>query len=77
MVVGETAGTVAVGIASGVTIGAFTVSRLESLLFGIGPFDPATFAGAVVGIAAVAWIAAYLPARRAARADPAQAFRAT
>jgi ABC-type antimicrobial peptide transport system permease subunit len=77
MVVGETIATVAIGIAGGLAIAALTVSRLESVLFGVAPFDPATFVGAVAAITAVAWLAAYVPARRAAGADPAQTFRAT
>jgi hypothetical protein len=76
MIVGETVGTVALGIAGGLAIAVFTISRLESLLFGVQPFDVATMAGAVAAIVGVAWVAAYLPARRAAAADPASAFRA-
>ena len=49
---------------------------LRSLLFGVSPNDPLTLACGVGILAAVALLAAYLPARRASRIDPAQALRA-
>jgi predicted permease len=76
MIVGEAVATVGLGIAVGLAMALPTMSRLEPLLFGVEPFDVATIAGAVAAIVAVAWLAAYLPARRAASADPARAFRA-
>jgi ABC-type antimicrobial peptide transport system permease subunit len=77
MVVGETAGTVGFGLAAGVAVAAFAAPRLESLLFGVAPLDPLTFAGAVLLLASVAGIAAYIPARRAARANPVRSLRAS
>jgi predicted permease len=77
MVVGETVGIVAIGLAFGVAIAALTANRLEPLVFGLRPLDPTTFVGAVVFLAIVAGLAAYIPARRAASADPANAFRAS
>jgi len=56
---------------------ALAVTRLlRSLLFGVSPNDPLTLACGVGVLAGVALLAAYLPARRASRIDPAQALRA-
>jgi ABC-type lipoprotein release transport system permease subunit len=48
---------------------------IQSLLFGVGPRDPLTFVIVPVVLMGVALIAAYVPARRAARLDPMQALR--
>jgi ABC-type antimicrobial peptide transport system permease subunit len=48
---------------------------VEALLFHLEARDPVTFAGAAAVLAAVGVIAAWLPARRAARLDPATVLR--
>jgi len=48
---------------------------MQSMLFGIEPRDPATFAGVALMFAVVALIASYLPARRATKVDPIVALR--
>jgi putative ABC transport system permease protein len=66
---------VAAGLAAGVA-GSLALGRLlGSLLFGVNATDPATIAGVVALLAAVAALASWAPARRAIRIDPAQALR--
>ncbi len=63
------------GIAVGL-LGAFGLTRLmASLLFGISPKDPLTFASVAAFLALVALIACYIPARRATKVDPLIALR--
>ncbi|HET9532774.1 MAG TPA: ABC transporter permease [Blastocatellia bacterium] len=66
-------------IGSGVVLGlaaSFLLARfISSLLFGVSAADPVTFAGTPIVLAAVALLASYIPARRAARVDPMIALR--
>jgi putative ABC transport system permease protein len=56
--------------------GAFAVTRyLESMLFGVTPFDPPTVGAVTLLLATVAALASYIPARRATRVDPMVALR--
>jgi ABC-type antimicrobial peptide transport system permease subunit len=56
--------------------GALGVTRfLRTMLFGVSPFDPASFVGVSAMLAAIALLASYIPARRAARVDPVEALR--
>ncbi len=72
----RTAGPVLAGLAVGV-VGAVLLGRLaRTLLFQLTPSDPPTLLGAVGITLGVALVAAYLPARRAARVDPLTALRA-
>ena len=65
----------ALGCVAGL-LGALAAVRLiSSLLFGMSAFDPAAFVAGAVVLAAVASIACWLPARRAARLDPVRALR--
>jgi putative ABC transport system permease protein len=56
--------------------GAAGLSRmLQSLLFGLSPFDPISYAAVALVLAAAGLVATLLPARRAARIDPIAALR--
>jgi putative ABC transport system permease protein len=57
-------------------VGALALTRfMSSLLFGVAPTDPLSYAGSVVVLSTVAVIACYLPTRRAVRVDPAEVLR--
>jgi len=63
------------GLAIGLA-GAFAATRvLSGLLYGVSPADAPTFALVTSLLAAVALLASYIPARRAARVDPMVALR--
>ena len=63
------------GSAAGLT-GSLLLSRLMGgLLYGVKPTDPVTFAAVAFGLAVVAMLACYIPARRAMRIDPMAALR--
>ena len=64
-------GGVVVGLAGSVGL----TRLMSSLLFGVSPMDPVTFASVAVALAAIALVASYLPARRAASVDPIVALR--
>jgi putative ABC transport system permease protein len=76
LIVGQAMTLVGISLVVGLA-GAFAATRLlNSLLFGVGASDPVTFVAIVLLVSAVAFIAAWLPARRATRVDPIVALRA-
>jgi putative ABC transport system permease protein len=75
MVVRQGLGLTGIGIVAGLII-AFWASRLmDSLLYGVSSRDPVTYGLVAVTLLAVAALASWLPARRAAGVDPATALR--
>lgn len=76
MVVASGARMVMIGAAAGLAVALALSGLMKSLLFGIGPRDPLTFIAAPAIFVVVALVAAYVPARRAARVSPMEALRA-
>jgi putative ABC transport system permease protein len=75
LVLGQAAKLVSIGIVMGL-VGAMLLARsIASLLYGITPFDAATFASVSLLLTVVALLASYIPARRAASVDPMVALR--
>ena len=64
------------GLAAGALIAAAATRALSSLLYGVEPTDPATFAAIAFLVAAITLAASWIPARRAVRVDPVDALRA-
>jgi predicted permease len=64
------------GLAVGVPAAVAATRLLAGLLYGVRPWDPATFAGVAALLAAVSVVSSWLPSRRVARVDPIIAMRA-
>jgi putative ABC transport system permease protein len=76
LVLGEGLRLAGVGIAVGIVLSLVATRLLGTMLYGVTPTDPLTFAIVPVLLAGVALLASYLPARRATRIDPTTALRA-
>jgi ABC-type antimicrobial peptide transport system permease subunit len=75
LVMREVAAVLVGGVAAGVCIALLSTGPLQKMLFELGPRDTLTIVAAICVLSAVAVVAAYLPARRAARVDPMVALR--
>ena len=76
LVVGRAMRLTAIGLGVGVVLAVGAGQLLRSQIFGVSPLDPLTFAAVIGLLAAVAFLAAWVPARRAAQVDPIIALQA-
>ena len=65
-----------VGVACGLIAAVLLMRLMSSLLFNVNPVDPVTYGAVSIGLVGTAWLASYLPSRRAATVDPVEALRA-
>ncbi len=65
-----------IGAACGLILAVIVMRLMSSLLFHVNPVDPITYIAVTLGLVATAFIASYLPSRRAAAVDPVEALRA-
>ncbi len=65
----------AAGLGVGLVLGLGVATLLSSILYGVSPYDPVAFLGSTVVLALAAFVATYVPARRAASITPVTALR--
>ncbi len=65
-----------IGAAFGLIVAVIAMRLMSSLLFHVNPVDPITYVAVTLGLIATAFLASYLPSRRAANVDPVEALRA-
>jgi len=70
LIVGHAARLIGIGTLIGLILAFLSTRLLSALLYNVGAFDTATFLFVTIALAAVALLASYIPALRAARADP-------
>jgi ABC-type antimicrobial peptide transport system permease subunit len=75
LVVGQGARLSAIGIVIGVVLAVASTRVLSKLLFRVSALDLVTFGATIAVTLAVALLASYIPARRAAKSDPIVALR--
>ena len=75
MVLSRVSMLVGLGVLIGAGLSFWASQFVATLLYGLEPRDPVTLAGSVAVLSAVGSVAGWLPARRAARIDPAEVLR--
>jgi ABC-type antimicrobial peptide transport system permease subunit len=65
----------AVGAACGLVVAFVTMRLMSSILFNVSPVDPVTYIAITLGVMVTAYVACYLPSRRAATVNPVNALR--
>ena len=75
LVIRQGMGLTIIGLIVGVAVGSVVTRVLSDMLYGVSTRDPLTFVGAPLLLLVVAFLACYIPARRATRIDPLVALR--
>jgi putative ABC transport system permease protein len=75
LIVGQGVVLATIGIVVGCVLAGAAMPAARSLLYKVSPFDPVTFAAVAAFLGGVAFLASFLPARRATRVDPVIALR--
>jgi len=75
MIVGEAAKLLGIGLIAGIALALAGGRAAAAMLYGLAAHDPPTFLAAIVLMGGIAFLASYLPARRAARVHPMSALR--
>jgi predicted permease len=76
MILGEGGALLLIGLGLGLPGALFAARAIQGLLFGVAPYDPATFGAVAVLMAAIGIAASWIPALRASRVDPVITMRA-
>jgi len=76
LVMGEALGLTAAGVAAGILAALLLARYMKTMLYGVSEFDPWIYAAVTLGVTCAALVASCVPARRAARIDPATSLRA-
>jgi ABC-type antimicrobial peptide transport system permease subunit len=75
MVVGEALTVAGIGVVVGLGLAVLAALGLRGILFGVSPIDGASLAAAAASLVVAAGVAAFVPARRAASANPSDVLR--
>jgi ABC-type antimicrobial peptide transport system permease subunit len=75
MILRESTRLMVIGIVAGIVLGAAAMRLVSSFLYGLRPTDPVTFTLAAFMMLAAAFLASYIPSRRASKVDPLIALR--